>query len=284
MKILTFDIEEWFHCDFVSGDFSWQKYEVRIHDGVDRILDSLQQQGTKATFFCLGWIAREYPEVIRKIHSMGHEIGSHSDVHELATRFDRNTFAEDTRRSVCSIEDVLGEKVRIYRAPAFSITENNLWAFDILAENGIEYDCTVFPAAHDYGGFPSFGSGNVSIIRSENHSIREFPISPANVMGRNLVYSGGGFFRLLPYWFIRKQFQKADYVMTYFHPRDFDTRQPMLEHLPKMRKFKSYYGLDSAFSKFESLMNEFTFDTVLSAAQKIDWNNVPVVNINPVTR
>ena len=41
MNILTFDIEEWFHCDFISGDDNWSNYEVRIHDSTDFILDTL---------------------------------------------------------------------------------------------------------------------------------------------------------------------------------------------------------------------------------------------------
>lgn len=280
MNILTFDIEEWFHCDFVSGNFAWDKYEVRIHEGVDRILDALDIKGVKATFFCLGWIAREYPEVIKRIYEKGHEIGSHSDVHELATRFDRNEFRKDTRDSIATLEDVIGEKIYIYRAPAFSITENNLWAFDVLAENGIKYDCTVFPAAHDYGGFPSFGDGNVSIVKTKDYEIKEFPIKPAQILGTNLVFSGGGFFRLLPYWLIKQQFRKSDYVMTYFHPRDFDPDQPVLSHLPLIRKFKSYYGLKTSFSKFEALLEEFDFESVLSADKKIDWSVAKIIDIN----
>ncbi|GHV74493.1 hypothetical protein AGMMS49940_17950 [Spirochaetia bacterium] len=41
MNILTFDIEEWYNCDFITQDFNWDKYEVRIYEGVDRILAEL---------------------------------------------------------------------------------------------------------------------------------------------------------------------------------------------------------------------------------------------------
>ena len=92
MNILTFDIEDWYNCDFISGDFNWDKHEVRIYQGVDRILAELEKRNQKGTFFCLGWIAERHPDVIRSIQKQGHHIGCHSYQHELSFRFDEKTF------------------------------------------------------------------------------------------------------------------------------------------------------------------------------------------------
>ena len=68
--------------------------------------------------------------------------------------------------------------------------------------------------------------------------------------------------------------------MSYFHPRDFDYEQPMLPHLPLVRKFKSYYGLKKAFPKFIKWMEEFEFISLKAADAKIDWSKAKIINIH----
>lgn len=252
MNILTFDIEDWYNCDFISSDFDWDKHEVRIYEGVDRILQELEIRKLKATFFCLGWIAEKHPDVIRRIHAHGHHIGCHSYQHELSFRLDREGFKQDTAKSKKLIEEVIGVSINAFRAPGFSISESNVWALEVLSELGFKYDCSLFPAAHDYGGFKSFGKAEPVIMKLANGSLlKEFPINIHRVFGKDLVYSGGGFFRFFPYWLIKYWGMKAPYLMTYFHPRDFDPEQPVIDSLPSMRKFKSYVGLAKAFPNFK---------------------------------
>jgi len=271
MNILTFDIEEWFHCDFISGNENWSNYEVRIHKNTDYILDVLLKYNRKATFFILGWIAEKHPELVVKIHKAGHEIGCHSMKHQLVHRFTPKQFREDTQNALNVIENVIGEKVIIYRAPAFSINNETPWAFEVLNELGITHDASIFPAKHDYGGFPSFGSSEPSIIEVNGIFIKEFPMNIKKLLNTPIVFSGGGFFRLFPYPLIKKWTIQSEYVMTYFHPRDFDKDQPMLQHLPFMRKFKSYYGLKAAGNKFDRFVSDFTTTSILEVSEKYDW-------------
>ena len=272
MNILTFDIEEWFHCDFISSDKNWSNYEVRIHKNTDFILGVLSNYNRKATFFILGWIAEKYPEIVKKIHAEGHEIGCHSMKHKLVHRMTPNQFREDTNRALNEIEKIVGEKVIMYRAPAFSITKDTTWAFEILNELGITHDASIFPAKHDYGGFPSFGDAKPSIIEINGIFIKEFPMNVHKIINKPIVFSGGGFFRLLPYNIIRRLTADSDYVMTYFHPRDFDEDQPMLKHLPLIRKFKSYYGLKKSGAKFDKFVSDFKTTSILEVSEKYNWN------------
>ena len=272
MNILTFDIEEWFHCDFLSGDENWLNYEVRIHKNTDFILKILSKHNRKATFFILGWVADKYPEIVKKIYDEGHEIGCHSMKHELVHRFTPNQFRKDTQQASNVIEQVIGEKVIIYRAPAFSITKETTWAFEILNELGITHDASVFPAKHDYGGFPSFGNSEPSIIETNGVSIKEFPMNIRKIFNKSIVFSGGGFFRLFPYKLIKKWTTESEYVMTYFHPRDFDKGQPMLQHLPLIRKFKSYYGLKNSGAKFDKFISDFSTTSILDVSKKYNWD------------
>ena len=280
MNLLTFDIEDWYNCDFITPDFNWDKYEVRIYEGVDRILEELAKRNLKGTFFCLGWIAEKHPKVIQKIHQQGHHIGCHSYQHELSFRFDRKGFMQDTEHAKKLIEDLVGEEINAFRAPGFSITKSNIWALEVLSELGFQYDCSLFPATHDYGGFPDYGKVEPTLLKLKNGAtLKEFPVNIHQMLGKDIVFSGGGFFRLFPYWLIKKWGKQSPYLMTYFHPRDFDPKQPMIKSLPLMRKFKSYVGLKGAFSKFQHLLNDFEFINIKEADALIDWNKTRIINL-----
>ena len=280
MNILTFDVEDWYNCDTNITDINWDKYEVRIYEGVERILQELANRNLRATFFCLGWIAEKHPNVIRSIHAQGHNIGCHSYQHELSFRFDRFGFKQDTEKSKKLIEDLIGESINAFRAPGFSITPKNIWSLEVLTELGFEYDCSISPTWQNYGDFTSYGIAEPAILKLPNgNKIKEFPLNFQNLMGKNLVFSGGGFFRFLPYWFIKHWASRSLYMMTYFHTRDFDPDQPMIDSLPPMRKFKSYVGLSTSFAKFQKLLNDFDFVSVEAADKLIDWNTIRVIEL-----
>ncbi len=281
MKILTFDIEDWYNCDFSISNSNWDSYEVRIYKSVDKILTELAVKKLKATFFCLGWLAENHPNVIRMIHNQGHQIACHSYKHELSYNFDPKGFKNDTEKAKKLIEDVIGVAVTGFRAPGFSIKKENVWAFEILADLGFEYDCSIFPAYHDYGGFLDFGKPEPVIIElPSGRFLKEFPMSPYEFFGNQIVYSGGGYFRLLPYNLIKYFANNSKYIMTYFHPRDFDPGQPILMSLPFKRRLKSYYGLKNSFVKFQRLLADFSFVNINEAESLINWNKVRIVKFD----
>lgn len=282
MNILTFDIEEWFHIldnDSTRTEQEWAGYERRLEKNVNRIVELLDKRKLKATFFCLGWVAREYPWVVRNIVDQGHEIACHSDRHQLVYEQSRHEFVEDLRQSINSIEDVTGSKVISYRAPGFSIGEENTWAFEEIMANGIEVDCSVFPAKRAHGGFASYGLAKPSWIEVEGMRLKEFPINLFSFGGHPIIFSGGGYFRLIPYRGIRWLMHRSDYVMTYFHPRDFDVSQPVIKELGLARKFKSYYGVGKAFNKLERLLTDFAFIDLATAVGRYDWHRAGVITL-----
>jgi polysaccharide deacetylase family protein (PEP-CTERM system associated) len=280
MNILTFDIEDWYNCDFLTEDFNWDKYEVRIYKGVERILSELKKRRLKASFFCLGWIAEKHPQIIRDIHKEGYHIGCHSYRHELSFRLDKRAFKNDTEKAKKLIEDIIGEKIDAFRAPGFSITENNQWALEVLSELGFEYDCSIFPAVHDYGGFSNYGESRPAILEFYNGArLKEFPMNSHQFIKKKVVFSGGGFFRLFPYPLIKHWSKQASYLMTYFHPRDFDPEQPMIKSLPLIRKFKSYVGLKTSFKKLQKFLDDFDFIDIREADKRIEWDKVKRINI-----
>lgn len=282
MNILTFDIEEWFHLldnDSTRTEVQWKNYPVRIYENVDRILDILDETKTKATFFIIGWIAKQYPDVVKKIASK-YEIGSHTLNHQLVWQQTPEQFREDVSSSVKLLEDITGKKVKYFRAPGFSIRKTEGWAFEIMHECGIEIDCSVFPAHHAHGGMPEFGSAKPSFIEYNGVKIKEFPISFKTVRSKHLIFSGGGYFRLFPYPLIKKWTkEQPEYLLSYIHPRDLDSGQPVIKDLPLNRKFKSYVGLKSAESKLRKWLKDFEFTDIGTADSLTDWKTAETVKI-----
>lgn len=282
MNILTFDIEEWFHIldnNSTKNEQNWLSYEVRIHKNTDRIIEFLIKNKLKATFFIVGWIAEKYPEVVKKIDKLGFEIGSHTHMHQLMYKQSRIEINDDLKKSIQTLENIILKKIKIFRAPGFSITENNKWVFELLYENGITHDSSVFPAGRAHGGMPQFNNAVPSRLAFNGVEIKEFPINTTNLIGTKWIFSGGGYFRITPYELIRFFSNRSDYIMTYFHPRDFDLNQPIISELSLFRKFKSYFGIKKCMPKLNRWVNEFNFTDLKTADKKINWNETPIINL-----
>jgi polysaccharide deacetylase family protein (PEP-CTERM system associated) len=283
MRVLSFDIEEWFHLldhPETRSEAQWKTFEVRFEQNLERVLSIVSRCNVKATFFCLGWVAEQYPHLIRKICDAGYEVACHSSRHQLAYQQTPDEFRADFCSARDAISDATGMVVDTYRIPGFSLTQESIWALDILGEEGVEVDCSVFPAVRGHGGLPQFKSAEPCVVRTgQGHTLKELPLNTRSILGSKVVFSGGGYFRLFPYWLLKKLFTDSEYVMTYFHPRDFDADQPMIPNLSASRRFKSYVGLKGAEAKLVKLLNDFEFVDVRTAVSQVDWDTAPVVQV-----
>lgn len=292
MNIITFDIEEWALVK-TDGQRALDRY-VQYDDYLDRILEMLDACNTKATFFCTGIMAKKFPQVVRLIQDRGHDIGCHSNLHTWMNKMTEAEAREDTHAAVSALEQCIGQKVLSYRAPAFSIGESNKWMFDILVRNGIERDASVFPAARDFGGFQNFAKKEPCIIAYNGCSIKEFPICTTKVCGKELAYSGGGYFRFFPLWFIKKEMKKSPYVMCYFHIGDLLPeshgvmskeayeayfKEPGTIKARYSRYIKSNLGKKKAWIKLDRLVRSDSFFSLKQADKEIDWGNTQVVRL-----
>ena len=280
MNILTFDIEEWFHLlnnPLTKSPKNWSDFESRIERNMDSIFELLDKTNSKATFLVLGWIAEKYPNIIKRIDNLGYEIGTHTHTHQLIFEQGKLNFKNDLEISINLLENLTGKKIKIFRAPSFSITKNSLWALDILAKNGIEIDCSIFPAHRSNGGLNEININDPFIINYRGIQLKEFPINFSTILKKKIVLNGGGYFRFFPELIIRRFIKKSSYNMTYFHPRDFDFYQPRLKNLNLLNYFKSYVGLKNCYNKLENILNEFEFKDVSHYDKLIDWNNMKKV-------
>lgn len=291
MNILTFDIEEWF-IEKISGgrDYRYRQF----NDVLFKLLDVLDACQMKATFFCVGRMAIDFPNVIRKIADRGHEVGCHSHVHTWINKMSEDTLRKDTTMALKAIEDVLGQKVVSYRAPAFSLTEQNKWAVNVLAECGIKNDASIFPASRDFGGYSTFPQDTPCEISYQGAALKEYPISLTSLFGMLIAYSGGGYFRLLPYWFVSKTMRRRDYNICYFHLADliheeqkFLTQKEYENYFKEsgtltrrlIRYAKSNIGKGNAYGKLARLLGDYTFVNIQQADEMINWDIVKKVDL-----
>ena len=262
---LSIDVEDWFCVHNLSGVIrkeDWTKCEPRITESLFRILKILDEKKVKATFFVLGWIAGYYPELVKEIDQRGHEIGTHGLSHSLLTELTPEKFGKELKTSIQLIEKNTQKKVIGHRAPSFSITERTYWALDIMAKHGIKYDSSVFPVSfHPDYGVPSAPFEPYKITEE----LWEFPLSVVKILGRNVPISGGGYFRIFPYRFIRYGIRKANLqgrpVVFYLHPWEMDPDQPRVK-LPALKNFRHYHNLDKTEQRFRRLLNDFQFTTI----------------------
>ena len=282
MNILSFDIEEWFHIldhDGTEKPKDWENFPRRLDHNVKTILDILDSKDLKASFFVLGWVGKEFPNIVKEIHKRGHEIGTHSNTHQLVYRQTPEEFNQDLKESINILTNITGEKVIYYRAPGFSIKKEQIWAFEILKENGIEIDCSIFPALRAHGGFNEFGYSEPVRIKLTSGELKAFPMNLHKILNSKFVFSGGGYFRVTPYWLLKYFSNQTDYLMTYFHPRDFDPDQPRLPGLGLIKEYKSYVGLKSSKIKLIKLLEDFKFTSLLEADKSIDWTRTNIVSL-----
>ncbi len=273
-NIISIDIEDWFHILDLKSEISikdFSKLDSRVERNTHILLNILDEHKVKGTFFVLGWIAEHFPHLIKEIYNRGHEIASHSYAHKICYKMDSKEFKNDTKRSIQVIEDVIGDKVIGYRAPGFSIIKKNLWTLDILIELGIKYDSSIFPSRRGHGGMPGAPIFPYYQTTPSGKVIFEFPISCIKLFNLTIAFSGGGYLRLFPYWFIKwgiQKYNKLGYpVVVYVHPREIDPHHPRLK-MPLYRKFKSYVNLSSTEKKLKSLLQNFPFEPMKKIFEK----------------
>ncbi|MEO6212647.1 MAG: XrtA system polysaccharide deacetylase [Vicinamibacterales bacterium] len=268
VNAMSIDVEDYFHVSVFDGIVprsAWAQMESRVVGNTTRLLDIFDEFETRSTFFVLGWVAERHPELVRAIASRGHEIASHGYAHRLVYDQTPSAFRADVRRAKQLLEDSSGHRVLGYRAPSYSITPRSLWALDVLLEEGYEYDSSIFPIRHDRYGIPVSERRPYAIERSAGTLI-EVPGSTTRLGPLNLPVAGGGYFRILPYWWTRSGIERVNRlesrpVVFYLHPWEIDPDQPKL-HAGSLGRFRHYRNLHQTESRLRQLLTDFRFDTV----------------------
>lgn len=259
---LTIDVEDYFQVSAFAPHIprsEWPIRECRVERNVASILAMLDDHDTKATFFTLGWIAERYPGVVREIVANGHELASHGYGHERASDQTPDSFYADINVAKLLLEDLSGCEVRGYRAPSFSIGEQNLWAFECLERAGYHYSSSIYPIQHDHYGMPSAPRHAHPI-----GNLLEIPATTLRFFNRNWPASGGGYFRLMPYGLSRWMIERINRVdnmpaVFYFHPWEVDIEQPRIPGISAKTRFRHYLNIHRMESRLRRLLADFSW-------------------------
>jgi len=260
---LSVDVEDWFQVGAFENTIDKASWEGRLHRverNTDAVLALFDDAGVRGTFFTLGWIAKRYPALIRRIADAGHEIASHGWDHMRVFRMTPAQFADDLSRSRTAIEDSAGQQITGYRAPSFSIDLRTPWAHAVLAEAGYAYSSSVAPVLHDHYGWPE--APRFAFRPLADSGLIELPVTTVKIAGRNFAAGGGGFFRLFPYglsrWAIRQvnRNEKRPAIF-YFHPWEIDPDQPRVESAPLKSRLRHYTNLGKMAGKLRRLLRDF---------------------------
>ena len=275
LNAFTVDVEDYFHVAALSSAVSrdsWAARELRVENNTERLLGILDARGVRATFFVLGWLAEHCPRLVRRIAEAGHEIACHGYSHQLVYRQSPEEFRQETVRAKGFLEDLIGHAVVGYRAASFSITRESLWALDVLIDLEFRYDSSIFPIHHDLYGLPGATPEPHRISAPSGRTIAEFPMSAARFFGLQVPVSGGGYFRILPYWVTRAGLKQINErrgrpFAFYLHPWELDPGQPRIK-VGAFSRFRHYTNLSRCEARLHRVLGEFAFTSMEEALRQ----------------
>jgi polysaccharide deacetylase family protein (PEP-CTERM system associated) len=265
-NIVSVDIEDWFHIldlDAIPPIETWDEQPSIVATNTYRILDLFDKRNIKATFFVLGWVAKKNPDLIKEIAKRDHEIASHGMYHRRVDKLLPDEFKKDLLESKAILEDIIQKPIYGHRAPGFSMPDN-LAYYDTIRDVGYLYDSSMI----------TFRVKNLNISSNSDqpfvmtNGLIEVPVSWERIVGRPMVFSGGGYARFFPLWYIDNLFMKRSKegrtTVVYFHPREVEVNYPRLAIRNPIKRFKTYYGLDTLLPKIEYLTNRYKFASIVS--------------------
>lgn len=286
---LSVDLEDYYQVEAFAANIPrsrWPLFDSRARRNTARTLELLARHGCRATFFVLGWLAEREPGLVREVAEAGHELACHSHLHRPLYGLKPSEFREDLRCSRDAIENAGGTKVVGFRAPTFSITQQSMWALEVLAEEGFEYDSSIFPIHHDHYGVPSAPRWVHQEQLSSGKNIWELPPSTVRIGSLNLPFGGGGYLRQLPMFFTRWAIRtthrrEKQPVIVYFHPWELDPDQPRLTGSWKSR-LRHYRGLDKTADRLAEILSRGTFQPLLDLVRAFKRFPQPANEYMPV--
>jgi polysaccharide deacetylase family protein (PEP-CTERM system associated) len=284
-NVISVDVEDYFHAEAFADIVErsrWDTYESRVESNTRRLLELFAELHVEGTFFILGWVAERFPGLVKQIADAGHELACHSYWHRLIYKLDAREFREDTYRAKQVIEQIAGAPIYGYRAPTYSIVTSSLWATEVLAELGFTYDSSIFPIHHERYGIPE-APRCPFLLHTKSGTLTEYPIATFRLWGKlNFPFGGGGYLRLLPWWYNRFGLSRAGAeklpVIAYIHPWEIDPQQPRLNGRMTSR-LRHYTNLGKTYGRLAKLLRGGSFtsfrksglDTTAQAADPHTW-------------
>ena len=280
----SFDIEDWHHSEVNPVPAESRGRESIVRRGTEQILDLLRRHRLRCTFFVLGAVVREHPDLVRRMVDEGHELACHGMNHRPVWRATPESFRDELREFRQVVTDALGEFPVIgFRAPTFSIDRSNPWALDVLRAEGYRYDSSIFPMKVKMYGTPGapcwiYRPSPTDLTKHDPHAdLVEFPVATAQVYRVRFPLGGGFYLRALPLPVFRAG---LDYILRrrpfvlYLHPREVS---PEAERMPldPLNGFITYVNLHSVVEKLEHLFGRYEWAPMREILVEESWLGPP---------
>ena len=266
--ILTVAVEDWFQVgsfERLIEQKQWYRFETRIERNTRRTFELLDEHDVQATFFVLGWVAEQMPELIAEIASRGHEVASLGYHHRRIRGVSRDEFREDLLRAQEAIESAAGTKLLGYRIADQWLGPKDLWVLDVLAEEGYAYDSSILPMFNRFSdeAYRRF----VHRQSTPSGSILEVPPSSTRFMGCCIPIAGGNWFRQFPHTLLKRAVknwdqQSVDPFVMYFHIWELDPDQPRITAADRVSRLRHYRNLDKMRWVLEDHLSRYRFGSV----------------------
>ena len=266
MNILGIDFEDWFHPELIQKYISKENNEPRVVEGINKIIELLRKNETKATFFVVGELLEFKPELLDIILENEHEIAFHTMKH---TRIDLPNRREQFQDEIKQFDKLTGGRSKGFRAPSFSLNSNSSWLIDVLEENNYEYDSSVVPVKTSMYGIPNAERKPYKISRNflEGDSIEgkiiEFPLLVTKFLGKKIPAGGGFYLRTLPLRVIEnaiKSYEKEKIPgVFYIHSWELTPEFMPRINLSQKDNFITYHNINKAYNKMEDLLKKYEF-------------------------
>ncbi len=274
VNALTIDVEDAVNQAMRNFFSTEMEPTIRVFDNTMRLLDLFAEYDTMVTFFILGEVAKTFPGLIKEISGRGHELGIHGYSHARYHKLSKKEVREEIIRAKKAVEDITGIEVVGHRAPEFSINKETMWVLEILIDEGIKYDSSIFPANSGRYGWPGFEKDIDWLTLDDGRRIIEAPLSTVTYLGKTIPACGGGYLRAFPYFFTSYAFNKNlkhRPVNVYLHPYEIDlppfqqfymdeVRKSTLKHKVKLKTY--WFNRKSVMPKLRRLLETYKFDTM----------------------
>ncbi len=266
--LLTIALEDYYHLGAFNRLIQrgeWYRFEPRLERNTRRALDLLDSCQQRATFFVLGWVADTMPELVAEITARGHEIASKGYYHRSIQGMTPSEFAEDLLRAREALQRASGQRIHGYRVADRWFGAEDLWALDVLAEQGYAYDSSIGPIGRSFASEPWRRFAHTH--KAGNRTIWEFPISAVEWLGWMVPIAGGNWFRQLPPFLVRRAVARWDrhcpapYVM-YFHVWELDPEQPKISAAPWLQRVRTYRNLDRMPERLREYLTRYRFTSI----------------------
>jgi polysaccharide deacetylase family protein (PEP-CTERM system associated) len=269
--LLSVDVEDWPQSTLDHTLPIGNRVVANTH----ALLELFDEAGVRATFFVLGKVAAAHPSLAREILAAGHEVGTHGYSHESVKSMSAGRFKDELHRAVDILRQQIGQPVLGHRAADFSISGQFLHFLELLSEEGLAYDSSIYPIRHPRYGIPRAPRHPHSIRCASGKTLVEFPLATIHLAGMVLPGAGGGYLRLFPYWWtqytLRDLEQQGSPGTCYLHPYEIDTfeMKEMPYAVPTLLRWSQDTNRRSVISKLRRLLSEFRFITMAAACQKL---------------